>query len=76
MHKVTLIRIVLCVFVGILLISEGASLLYSSNVVNQILAIPVIGMGLMVVIFGFSPRLGKRIIEAIVDIVKIVLKAS
>ena len=51
-------------------------MLHSSNVVNQILAIPVIGMGLMVVIFGFSPRLGKRIIEAIVDIVKIVLKAS
>ena len=76
MHKMTSIRIVLCVLIGMFLISVGVSLLHSSNVMNQILAIPVIGMGLMVVIFGFSPRLGKKIIEAIVDIVKIVFKAS
>lgn len=75
MHK-ALMRIALCAFIGVLIISQSASLLHNNNVVDQILAIPILAMGLLIVIFGFSPSLGKRIIKAIVDIVKIVFRAS
>ena len=75
MHK-ALMRIALCAFIGVLIISQSASLLHNDNVVDQILAIPILAMGLLIVIFGFSPSLGKRIIKAIVDIVKIVFRAS
>jgi len=75
MHK-ALMRIALCAFIGVWIISQSTSSLHSDNVVDQILALPILAMGLLIVIFGFSPSLGKKIIKAIVDIVKIVFKAS
>jgi len=70
-----MIRVIVCVIIGVVVISQGINLLHSDSFVNQVLAIPILGMGLLVVIYGFSPRLGKKIIDAIVDIVRIALRS-
>lgn len=60
MIKTSLIRIMVCVLIGFYLISIGIE--------NEIFGILTTAMGLLIVIYGFSPRLAKNIINAIVKI--------
>jgi len=60
MIDIRLIRIIACVLIGYQLISFGFR--------NEVFGIPMVGMGLLIIIYGFSPRLAKSVINAIVKI--------
>ena len=60
MIDIRLIRIIVCVPIGLYLISIGIK--------SEIFGILTTAMGLLIIIYGFSPRLAKSIINAIVRI--------
>jgi hypothetical protein len=59
--KTTLIRILVCVAISLSLISFGSR--------DPVFGILHIGIGVLVLIYGFSPGMAKSIISAIVKIV-------
>jgi hypothetical protein len=56
----SLVRILVCVILGTSLIILGAE--------NGILGILMDGLGVLVVIYGFSPEAAKSIVNAVVEI--------
>ena len=69
-----MLRIVFCSIVGLLLVLFGSQANSSTNIVMQVFGFAEIGLGLLIVIYGFSPSTAKQIINAIVKIVSIPLK--
>jgi hypothetical protein len=64
-----------CLAIGLLLIYKGMTILTISDFLTKPYSILFVGCGLLIIIFGFSPRKASEIIKAIVEIVTAPLKA-
>lgn len=73
--KTYMLRIVFCSVVGLLLILFGSQINSGTNIIMQVFGFAEMGLGLLIAIYGFSPSTAKQIINAIVKIVSIPLKA-
>jgi hypothetical protein len=70
----SMIRIVICVIVGILLCSQGLAMMNEPVFTSQLLGTVAIGCGLLIIIFGFSPSAASAVISAIVKIISLPFK--
>ena len=73
--KTYMVRIVFCSIIGLILISLGSQVNSSTNIVTQVFAFAEMGLGLLIIVYGFSPSTAEQIINAIVKIVSIPLKS-
>jgi len=73
--KTYMLRIIFCSIIGLLLIALGSQVNSTRDIVTQVFGFAEMGLGLLIVIYGFSPSTAKQIINAIVKIVSIPLKA-
>ncbi len=73
--SVYLIRITVCVMLGLWLCSQGLAMMNETVFPNQLMGVVAIGVGLLIVIFGFSPGAASAVIKAIVDIISLPFKA-
>lgn len=69
------IRIVFCLILGIAVITQSFGMINDIAIVTQTFGLATMGFGFLMIIYGFSPSTAKAIINAIVQIVSIPLKA-
>jgi mannitol-specific phosphotransferase system IIBC component len=73
---ITIIRVLVCVLLGALLTLQGCGMLVNSeSIIMQGFSLIVMTFGLLIVIYGFSPAVVTAIVNAIIEIVTIPLKA-
>lgn len=68
------IRIIACLILGVLAILQGFGMMDNINIVTQVFGLAVMGFGLLMIVYGFTPSTAKQIIKAIVQIVSIPLR--
>ena len=69
------VRIIVCVAIGVAIISKGYGMMGEASVVTQSFGFGSLGLGLLLIIYGFKPDRAKQIIAEISKIVREFLKA-
>jgi hypothetical protein len=64
-----------CSIFGVFLLIQSSNMMYDASIITQTLSLAITGLALLIIIYGFSPSTTKAVINAIVQIVSIPLKA-
>lgn len=67
-------RILVCFLIGLMIVGTGLSYAQSGDLVMSVYSPFFVAMGILVVMFGFVPSLGKAIINALVSMLKLITK--
>jgi len=73
--KTFMIRMFVCSIVGVFLLIQSSNMMYDASIITQTFSLAITGLALLIIIYGFSPSTAKAVINAIVQIVSIPLKA-
>lgn len=73
--RTSMIRIIVCSIIAICLLNQSFSMMEGLSITKQTFSLTTMGLALLIMIYGFSPSMARTIINAIVKIVSIPLKA-